>query len=269
MTMKKNSGVGKYLNPPFDPRILTIGPPTLGSKKLRRGRIVSADTNSTTGQKHGVHFLYNPVAVSASHVVSSDVINDPTYAAPTTTPQQSGQYVNIGSTSVDLLYDRTYELWDHSLRGGLAGRFGVYADVLAFYALLGITDEGAVATGGGRPGAHQMGITDTGPTVTSWQSLYPVNPISATNRVFLYIGDKMRFYGTIDSFSVTYSHWNHEMIPTRCQVSVSLQFQTDPANSGHKINRQGPNYTGPHSGGNPGPGLPGHHIVRKTKIPGS
>jgi hypothetical protein len=240
MSKKHHSSAGKYLNPPFDPRILQVGPPNerMGSKKLVRGRLVSA-TADVSGAKHGVHFLYNPVAVNVSHNISDQIVNGANFGQTGGETGQMGTTVNIGGTSIDLLYDRTYELWDHSKRNTLAGRFGVYADVLAFYFLLGITASGETGGAGNSAIAdmlQQNGLQSGNTTV--WQSLYPQNPISANTLLYLYIGDKMRFYGILTSFAITYSHWSREMIPMRCQVSLSLQFQVDPKTATKKINRK-------------------------------
>lgn len=226
----------KYLNPPFDPRILRIGAPGLGSKKLKRGRLVNATKDANTGRKHGVNFLYNPVAVSASHNLSMDVVTTPGMQQSTSASTQMGQLPNIGSVSVDLLYDRTYELWDKSKRKTLAGRFGMYADVLAFYYLLGITEKGSVFSGNAATADAGMGSS------VAWQSLYPTSYIDPTNRMYLYIGDKMRFYGTVTDMSITYSHWNEEMIPMRGQISIAMSFQTD-SSSGKGVKIHGTNDT--------------------------
>jgi hypothetical protein len=232
---KKHAHDGKYLNPPFDPRILKIGAPSLGSHKLKRGRLVSAQKNATTGRMHGVHFLYNPVAVTATHSISPYAAANGAYAQSSTADPTVGQLADIGGVSVDLLYDRTYELWDKSKQGTKAGRFGVYSDVLAFYFLLGITASGATY-------ADPIHASNPGDGAgVAWQALYPTSAIADSNRVWLYIGDKMRFYGTITSFSITYSHWNHKMIPSRCQVSIGLNFQTDPKATSKTIKHK---YTG-------------------------
>lgn len=225
----------KYLNPPFDPRILRIGAPGRGAKKLKRGRLVNAIKDANTGRKHGVNFLYNPVAVSASHNLSMDVVTTPGMQQSTSASTQMGQLPNIGSVSVDLLYDRTYELWDRSKQHTLAGRFGMYADVLAFYYLLGITDKGA--SYGGNAATADAGMGSVG---VAWQSLYPTSYIDPTNRMYLYIGDKMRFYGTVTDLSITYSHWNEKMIPMRGQISIAMSFQTDAA-SAKTVKVQGTN----------------------------
>jgi hypothetical protein len=211
--MTKHSTTAKYLNPPFDPRILRIGAPGLGSKKLKRGRLVNAVKDKSSGRKHGVNFLYNPVAVSASHNMSMDVVNSPGLQQSTSADTQMGQLPNIGSVSVDLLYDRTYELWDRSKRKTLAGRFGMYADVLAFYFLLGITEKGTSFSGNATTADAGLGSGGL-----EWQSLYPTSFIDPTNRMYLYIGDKMRFYGTITDLSITYSHWK---TPSTCWPSSS------------------------------------------------
>jgi hypothetical protein len=218
--------MAQTLNPPFDPRILNIGNPAQ-SGRLKRGWITHAPLDGQ-GSKRGfigrVNFLYNPSAVNVSHPVSVDFAA----GAGTKDPNdvsQVGNVVGIGSLSVQLLYDRTYELWDGSKRNTPAGKFGMYADVLAFYHFLGMTS-----------------VTEADPPVpwtregyfgtesAFWATQYPITPATLT-LAYLYIGDKLKYYGAVNGLEVTYTHWSKDMIPMRGAVTISMQLQADPNKS--------------------------------------
>lgn len=205
-----------YLNPPFDKRMLTIGPPSTGSKHLKRGRMVVAQ-----GHRKGqaVRFLYNPVEISVQHTIDPNGVLDPSKRQKVPHPTKVGQLVNIGGVSIQLLYDRTYELWDRALAPSTAGRYGVYADVLAYYRCLGIVGSKTTKSGGGKsPNNGTLDDTEF--------DLFPVAPIDPTQTYWLYIGNTMRFYGTLTDFEITYTHWSNKMVPTRCAVSMSMQFMS-------------------------------------------
>lgn len=219
-----------FLNPPFDSRILKVGDGSV-SRSLTRGSLI-ADT-VTTGRKGSIQFLYNPMSITATHSVDQAATNSAdqvTQIAGTTL----GNLSQIGSVGFDLLFDRTFEVWSG---GGLAGTYGVYADVLAFYAVLGITATGATVST--KPGTGiDVTVPDGGTLSTSgWQNLYPTNGIDPGNLCFLNVGNKINFYGRITDFSVTYTHWSKTLVPMRCQVSLSMAFQPNPTTAGKKISR--------------------------------
>ena len=215
--MAKTKGVPRILNPPFDPRTRTIGPPG-HHKGMKRGHITLARPHPATGVKHAIRFMYNPISVQVDHGVSTPIINDPNMQQKRNMGQM-GNLVGIGRTNVQLYFDRTYETWDRSKRGTRAGRFGVYADVLAFYQMLNIApierDTDIERTSWG------LKITET-----MWHNLYPVSPPTYT-LAYLYIGDKLKFYGQIESLNVTYSHFTQKMVPNRGVVSLSLALLSD------------------------------------------
>lgn len=227
--MSKKIVASSYLNPPFDPRMLSIGVPAYGGTKLQRGRIVRAEKGA---DKVGVHFLYNPLEITASHNLNPDAVfnNDAqkAQAAGVTT----GNLLNLGDVGASLLYDRTYELW-HKRTDNLASKLGCYADVWAFYQMLGIAGKGhySQTRNGGRfmpkPSAQAFNSN-------TWTSLLPSSPLAPV-LVYLIIGDKLRFYGMVSSFSVTYSHWSKDMIPIRCAIDISISFQPDPPSTAIRV----------------------------------
>lgn len=223
----------KYLNPKFHPKMLSIGSPHSGSKKLKRGRIVtdpnSLTTNNPSGGRFGVRFMYNPISVTAAHY--NNIYQNPTGIGNSSLSQlqlQSGVAVQIGSASFSLLFDRTYEVYEG--HHGNASTLGVYVDVLAFYELLGIT-----------PFQQQATKIVAGNQVVSgvWASMYPTMPINNNIYLDIFIGDKMKFFGYCDNLSITYTHWSSAMIPMRCEIDIDLQFLVLPgASKGGKIKHQ-------------------------------
>lgn len=197
-----------FLNPEFDRRILDIGALDGTSGKLVRGRIIKEDGSQV------IRFLYNPISVDVTHrsfAVGDDSVRDDALSQTTT-----GQLIGLGDIGLSLLYDRTYEMWDSSLKKTEAGRLGVYADVLAFYRFLGIVEEfRAVRLANGTSEAK------------AWENSYPTAGLNTENRAYVYIGNRLKYYGNIDACQVTYTHFNRKMIPTRAVVNINLQLQED------------------------------------------
>lgn len=222
-------------NPPFDKRILAIGSSgsagadgSLDSKArgLARGFIVSKDNSK------GVRFLFNPPSFSVNHTVdgtlmptdggnTSGAAGAPaasTSGDPNATTQSAGGPIATthASTGFSLLFDRTYELWDASLKDTQAGQRGCFVDVMAFYDLCGITGGDA---GHGAPGAF------TGTSASDVFSLdAAIGPMQPTY-CFVHFGGAARslnYYGIITGIDITYTHWTLDMVPMRCVVSVSF-----------------------------------------------
>ena len=229
--MANKNGV-KVLNPPFHPNMLSIGPPSMNSKSLVRGRMVhssNADDGNPLGKVRGrINFLYNPSSISVSHAV------DPSLKYNNETAQQSskehldhlGAVVGIGNVSIPLLFDRTYDLWDSSKAKTLQGRIGVYADVLAFYHFLGLT--GASVKGATDLEKALAGPLGAVPDTQIWANMYPSNPMFPTF-CYAYIGNRLKYYGQVIGLDVTYTHWTNKMVPMRCAVNVSMELLVDEA----------------------------------------
>lgn len=193
------------LNPPFDPRMLSTGGanPALRERPLKRGRIVASEV-ATTSAGLQVNFMFNPTTLDFAFAFDGSQADpegtDKTVTAPT---------VGEGQLSLNLLFDRTYEVWDRA--STVAGVFGVHADVLAFYAFLGLIDASYTAS-------------------SSWEQLYPKSQIQQVYS-YLYIGDRLKYFGYITSFSVSYTHWSYDMVPTRAAVGIAFSVvMTTPSN---------------------------------------
>lgn len=223
MAKKNKSGVPRVLNPKFDPRTRTIGPPG-HHKDMKRGHITMAEPHPVTGLKHTIRFMYNPISLQLDHAASQALISDPNLQQKD--QGQMGNLVGIGRTTVNLYFDRTYETWDKSLRNTRPGRFGVYADVLAFYQMLNLAPIEKETD-------IQRTMWNTTVTETVWENLYPIRPPEYT-LAYLYIGDKLKYYGQIASLSVTYSHFTQKMIPNRGVVGLSMMLLSDGSHAANK-----------------------------------
>lgn len=197
---KKKGGTTNYnfnaaaLNPPFDPRMRQIGNPLHNSKGMKRGW-VQTDTDNLR-----VNFLFNPSQFDLAHGVNTDLARNEDFAPAEDV--MSVDYVSMGSSaSVKLLYDRTYELLGNS--NNFASKYGVWADVAAWYVLLGMIPE----------------------MPADWSDSLIVSP-ATIKTVYLFLGIRMVYYGWLTGINVTYSHWNQQMVPVRC--AVDLQFELLP-----------------------------------------
>jgi hypothetical protein len=181
------------LNPPFDPRMRQIGNPLHNSKAMKRGWVQTTEDNLR------VNFLFNPSQLDLNHGVNTDLARNPDY-----TPNDDVMditYASMGSTlGVKLLYDRTYELVGNS-SANFATRYGVFADVAAWYVLLGMLPE--------MPG--------------DWKDSMIVAP-ATIKQAYLFLGLRMVFYGWLTSIAVTYTHWNQQMVPVRCSVDLQMEL---------------------------------------------
>lgn len=179
------------LNPPFDARMRHIGNPTHKAQRMQRGWVQSEDSKR-------VNFLFNPTQLDVSASVNMDVAQNPDDhpSGDVTSPS----YAGLGmSTNVTLLYDRTYEMV--SPGNSLAHRFGVWADVAAWYVFFGML-----------PGMPN-----------GWKGSIIKNPMMVTTG-YLFLGPRIVYYGLFNSISVTYSHFSQEMIPVRCAVNVGIDL---------------------------------------------
>jgi hypothetical protein len=139
-----------------------------------------------------------------SHSIDPSLTRSPEQAAATKNDVMDPDYPTIGSTTgVKLLYDRTYELFSPPKTGRLdfANKYGVWADVAAWYVYLGLLPE----------------MPD------SWENSLITDPPVLKNS-YLFVGPKLVYYGWVTGINVTYSHWSMQMVPSRCAVDVSFQI---------------------------------------------
>lgn len=217
-------------NPPFHPNILNLplsqflGPSPLNNAKLYRGAIATrVDQQSVyAGQtQYKINFLYNPSTINESR--SLDVNNPvlPSYQRNPTDPTQFATGLNT-QVSFDLLFDRTFELWDSSYTDTQAGIYGVGVDTNAFYNLLGINQINVnapvtVQNGGTFGAVNTYSQVVQGPMVAVPCDLYfGYNSTGA-----------LRYFGYINSLQVTHTHFTQKMVPQRCAISVGFTVMPD------------------------------------------
>jgi len=216
-------------NPEFDRRIMPSGAVdknghfiTPSKTSLYRGRIETA--GQFNGRTYRLQFLFNPT--SYQHTGSVDAtsnlqaaLQNPDFVGQSAGFMQVQQNVNFS-----LLFDRTYETWDHDPNSDLR-KWGVLSDIKAMYMLFGMYEDlqtdassstGFVVNSGILDGADADQITPTGPM--------QYRPVWAV------FGPRTKYYGVITSFDVTYTHFTQMMIPNRCAVNFSMQLipNTDP-----------------------------------------
>lgn len=227
---KKRKGSGAYraniepLNPPFDPRMRRIGNPDHAAGGIKRGWIQTEEDNLR------VNFLFNPSEISIAHTPIED------FRTPEQQPESDVKgisYASMGSsTGIKLLYDRSYELFGPGVHGGkgFANRFGVYADVAAWYVLLGMLEE----------------------MPTNWESSIVTHP-PQPKMAYLFVGPKMVYYGRLAGANVTYSHWTTNMIPARCAIDISFEILPYGGAAGRPLRGKIDNSDNPLLPGNSGP----------------
>jgi hypothetical protein len=214
-------------NGKFDPRITKLpGLQSLvgGGKALSRGFIIQE--KPVNGVRYRCNFLYNPSVISASHSVNPAVLADDNAINPNDVTAQDFLMPLQQTVQFDLLFDRTYELWDSSRVSGAESIFvpalGVGWDISLLYKITGIsasvdvTGTGADATGNSSNSFRQGQF--------SFDTAGPMLYVP----VYIIIGETLNYYGVIQELDIQYTHWTQKMIPSRCQVSISLQLLPKP-----------------------------------------
>lgn len=210
-TTKGDRGDMDSLNPKFDPRIRQIGSPLNQAGQMKRGWAMRE-----SGGSHRVNFLLNPSSLNVSHSMDPSA-PDPTQGYASDDPAQADNPITNGSLSMELLYDRTYEMFsDPKAKKNKSTRaqyFGVFADVAAWYSLFGMYDATADSSIESMPGNW----TDT-PTVSPMKNI----------PIWLFCGEHMVFYGWCTSLGVTYSHFNQIFVPQRCKIAITIAMLPKP-----------------------------------------
>lgn len=246
-------------NSPFDSRMLQIGSPE--NSPLRRGWIRTDDnpitksftdtssggdfsftaggiasgllngssTIETSGVTGRINFLYNPSQVAVSHSANLNMPSQESVAYAQSIGLSAGEGTTplsqMGTMSLSLLFDRTYELWDRKKYANTrVGKWGVYDDVIAFYRLFGML------------GTHDTAVESLLNTLlgdnhfaASALNLFPSFPLGYPV-IYVYLGARgMKFHGAVQGFNVTYTHWSRNMIPVRAEVDLTLMLTPDPA----------------------------------------
>lgn len=224
----------KYSNPRFDDRIYTLSGLKATAKgtgvstgELQRGYMVQ-DSNFLTGDvQYSLQFLYNPSEVQISH--NTQVTSDAAI-----TPKAYRSSLDIAKPNVplnatvqfNLLYDRTYELWNSASRAhspydwddepSLAG---VKVDIAAAYRVVGILQPRTrtVAnphSSSSDPGVAQAIVRNGSP------GPMPMTPM----QVFFGGVNSLNYRGYVSSLTVDVTHWSQLMVPMRCTIGVTMNL---------------------------------------------
>lgn len=251
-TPKANNtkGVAPYVQPSFDARIFRrhflSPPPKLDvkttpyqgysptrpnpnpSKTLTRGQIRQAEAIPGFSDVARLNFLFNPSAISASYAIIADD------ASAILTFPNADDVADLNapinqSVSLSLLFDRTYELWDSSKVNTEVGKYGCQVDVKAMKQLVGMSADLSNAP---KPNGNTTGFALSGAT-----------DIMRNVRCFVNIGgiNSLSYYGFIESWDVTYTHWTQYMIPMRCVINMSLRLMPSASSGGGKPATADPN----------------------------
>ena len=245
----KGATVSVYTQAQFDPRIYTI-PFGADNGLLTRGYMkwdLAANVTGYGQYQAEVHFLFNPTTVTVSNSLD---MTDQTAAnmfsgASGETNMLSGMNQTVGFS---LLFDRTFELWGQYNNEGLSvdatastnpmdqpGVQGVNVDIRAFKQITGqlamLTNTPVKATA---PAAGTTASATGTPGGTS-QTL-PTDPVLQQGIMvpcwtWLYFGQQSSdffFFGYIDSYTVTITHWSQYMVPMRCAIDVDFTLLPNP-----------------------------------------
>jgi hypothetical protein len=203
-----NNNARALTNPPFDRRILTLPGPA-GVAHLVRGKLKTMFTELPTGSTPpnagwAVNFLYNPSTISVSHQVT-DLLKPPNVQDPMDVTTFLG---NTQSTVTwQLLFDRSYEMWDSAYWDQAPGKYGCYVDVRALYGMLQMVNQTPI-----------KGID------------LIISPLRMTP-VQVYFGGNtsLSYYGRVESLTITYTHWSTSMVPIRCVADITLTIYPKPS----------------------------------------
>ncbi|MFE2101078.1 hypothetical protein [Streptomyces sp. NPDC059468] len=186
---------------------------------LSRGWIIT--DKAIKGTKYRCNFLYNPSVVTLTHSINTNVLADQNSIDPNDVSASKAILPLSQTVQFDLLFDRTYELWDSSQVANSydVATMGVAYDVLSLYKITGIASNINVPDG---DASTKLSDTDLSYTKGSFTK-GAAGPMMWVP-VFVVFGDYLDYYGVIQELDVQYTHWTSSMIPVRCQVSITMQL---------------------------------------------
>lgn len=228
-----------YTQPNFDPRLTTLAWPLSQNQAvpIQRGFMywdTSVGLPAGYSTAASVRFLFNPSTVSTTYILQdsgaqaalnySNAANNASLVVPLS---QNCQF--------SLLFDRTYDLWGTSttvqnLNGSDIDILGADIDVRAMRQFTGMYAQNYTdnAASQGQTGVFQGTGTaaSTGVAGSLSQGIMQMIPS------YLYFSGPtmgIMYYGYVDSWDVTYTHFTSLMVPMRCEVDVSFTFLPPPA----------------------------------------
>lgn len=201
---------------------------------LRRGYMIWDKSSLPPGYSEAaqVLFLYNPSEVSATYALQPSATAAQWFRNPSDTAQLRVPLVQ--SVNFTLLFDRTYAFWNGATGDMLL--YGVDTDVRAMRQFTGMfvnNDNQAQATG------QQAGLSQG---------------IMGRIDSFLHFAagrQGLSYFGYVDSWDVTYTHFSNNMVPMRCSLDVSFTLLPPKAQTNnHPGGNHGPGTTATPGGGN-------------------
>jgi hypothetical protein len=210
-----------------------------GNIQMRRGFMVWDKPQPGYGSNRArVNFLYNPTTVTANYA-----LNPSSALTAALLFSQGGAGLKAApmapmsqSISFSLLFDRTFELWNHYTTKGVPSNpngvmdphaRGVLTDVLALQQYTGQLANSTFQDQGG--GSQAIGANNS-PAMTSTFQLQGIQEMTLG---WVYFGGAYGafYYGYISGFTVTYTHWTQYMVPMRCAVDVGFVLMPLPVNT--------------------------------------
>lgn len=245
-------------NLPFDRRLirksLFPGQPNVTSGSITTDTpLRAADPSADPGGPYYCFFLFNPAEIDASYGFDTS-LNSMLPAAYTNpaTQEVAGGGVLTQTISFNLLFDRTYEVWNGHLadlqgtsklpsysmvgfgqnavtapKNGGPYHFGVLWDVWALERLCGIYRQADGIHPNGPPVPKivhvQMGGANVANTISaSQENLFQKSTLTTLNEPST--PSYLDFYGWFTSFNVQYTRFDANMTPTRCTTSLGFQL---------------------------------------------
>lgn len=239
-----------HSNLPFDPRMMRRQF-WQGAKNVTGG-VITNDTSPLGGKVPMPTYhlpvtpdpfycfsLFNPAEIDGTYGFDSS----PDAMLPIS--QISSQVGNGGGVltqqvSFNLLFDRTYEVWNGpqhlpasanygfgqgevvAPKNGGPYRFGVLWDVWALERLCGIFRQADGIPPQGPPTVQLLHIITGGVNIAN--SMIGNGPSSWTHIDISPTPSSVDFWGWMTSFNVQYTRFDTNMVPTRCAVSLGFQL---------------------------------------------
>jgi hypothetical protein len=248
--IKANGGL--WDGPPLMPKNVTGGVITNDTTPLGGGVPMPNYNLPSTPAPFYAFSLFNPAEIDATYGF------DPSSDAQLPISQINSQVGNGGgvltqTVSFNLLFDRTYEVWNGpqhlppsanygfgqqevtAPKNGGPYRFGVLWDVWAFERLCGIFQQADGVAPQSPPTVQLLHVITGGVTIAN--SVTGTGPTSWTHIEVTPTPSALDFWGWMTSFNVQYTRFDTNMVPTRC--AVSLGFQLTYANPAATTNPPG------------------------------
>lgn len=233
-----NPNIGKgatpdQVNPPFDSSMTTIGsghangfknpqrgyflvPEKYGKQVVKGGKsgnktkqVVQSGIN--TGPSGRVKFLWNPPELIVDYP-QNPLVPAANARNPALDLSNDSLIAPYGSLSVPVYFDRTIDVMTGAVPNG------VWADILAFYDLCGISIGTTSKTTNGTQKTSYVGYS------------YAVSPLGWVEG-WLYLGAQTQYYGVLTDLNVDVTQWNADMVPVRVTITLSMTLLTPPKNT--------------------------------------